>query len=150
MTKTFSGRSEQPSDTFQDASASIKRRCVIRRIERRNPESNELEYRTSCSERNNLYRDKLRVSYSERYQHNESDSSEDIVYSFDGLNNRVVNRYAIGLDMLKAQIHHGADHKSLRTHGDRTSLMFSVLAEDFSFVKTLVNLGVDVNQTNSK
>lgn len=69
--------------------------------------------------------------------------------SFDGVNKRQSNRYEIGLSMLKAQIHHGADPKALSTHGERNSLMFAVLAKDFNFIKQLVNLGVDVNQTNS-
>jgi len=69
--------------------------------------------------------------------------------SFDGVNSRTTNRYEIGLSMLKAQIHHGADPKCLSTHGERSTLMFAVLAEDFNFIKQLVELGVDVNQTNS-
>jgi len=51
--------------------------------------------------------------------------------------------------MLKAQIEHGADPKTLSTHGERSCLMFAVLAEDFNFIKQLVELGVDVNQTSS-
>ena len=50
--------------------------------------------------------------------------------------------------MLKAQIHCGADPKVLTTHGERSCLMFAVLAEDFCFIKKLVKLGVDVNQKN--
>jgi len=69
-------------------------------------------------------------------------------YSYDGTNKRVVNRYEIGLQMLKAQIHCGANPKVLTTHGDRSCLMFAVLAEDFCFIKKLVKLGVDVNQKN--
>jgi len=68
--------------------------------------------------------------------------------SFDGLNKRTTNRYDIGLEILKSKIHLGADPKTLTTHGDRTSLMFSVMANDFSFTKQLVELGVDVNGTN--
>jgi len=86
---------------------------------------------TSCSEYSQFYR-------------NNSQS----VDGFDGLNKRIVTRHGIGLEILKAQIHHGADPKEIRTHGDRTCLMFAVLAEDFSFVKELIELGVDVNQTN--
>jgi len=70
------------------------------------------------------------------------------IFSFDGTNKRVVNRYEIGLEMLKAQIHHGADPKVLKTHGERSCLMFAVLAEDFGFIKELLELGVDVNQKN--
>jgi len=70
------------------------------------------------------------------------------IMSFDGVNKRICNRYEIGLRMLKAQIQVGADPNVLTTHGDRTCLMFGVLAEDFSFVKQLVALGVDVNKTN--
>jgi len=69
-------------------------------------------------------------------------------FSFDGLNERIVNRYDIGLRMLKAQIHHGSDPNVLTTHGERSCLMFAVLAEDFCFIKKLIELGVDVNQTN--
>jgi len=69
----------------------------------------------------------------------------DNLLSFDGLNKRVTNRNHIGLEILKAKIHHGADPKSLSTHGGRTCLMFSVIANDFSFTKMLVELGVDVN-----
>jgi len=68
--------------------------------------------------------------------------------SYDGVNKRICNRYDIGLRMLKAQILYGADPKVLTTHGDRSCLMFAVLAEDFAFVKHLVVLGVDVNKTN--
>jgi len=70
------------------------------------------------------------------------------VRSFDGMNKRVSNRYDIGLDVLKAKIHLGADPKNLYTHGGRTCLMFSVMANDLSFTKQLVELGVDINQTN--
>jgi hypothetical protein len=68
--------------------------------------------------------------------------------SFDGLSKRTSNRSNIGLQMLKAQIHYGADPKSLSTHGDRTCLMFAVLANDYDFTKELVELGVDVNKAN--
>jgi len=68
--------------------------------------------------------------------------------SFDGMNKRVINRYDIGLDILKAKIHVGADPKNLCTHGGRTCLMFSVMANDLSFTKELVELGVDINRTN--
>jgi len=71
------------------------------------------------------------------------------ITSFDGLNKRCLNRNEIGLDILKAQLQLGADPKKMHTHGDRTCLMFAVLAEDFSFIKELVQNGVDVNQTNS-
>jgi len=72
---------------------------------------------------------------------------EDIV-SYDGINKRICNRYDIGLRMVKAQIQCGADPKVLTTHGDRSCLMFAVLAEDFNFVKQLVGRGVDVNATS--
>jgi len=68
--------------------------------------------------------------------------------SFDGLNKRSDNRGDIGIQMLKAQIHFGANPQALSTHGDRTCLMFAVLANDIRFTKKLVKLGVDVNQTN--
>jgi len=88
---------------------------------------------TSCSEYSQFYRD-----------------SRQSVNGFDGLNKRIVSRHGIGLEILKAQIHHGADPREMRTHGDRTCLMFAVLGEDFSFIKELIELGVDVNQTNHK
>jgi len=69
--------------------------------------------------------------------------------SYDGMNMRAKNRYSIGLEILKAKIYHGADPNSMTTHGERTPLMFSVLANDLKFTKFLVNLGVDVNQKNS-
>lgn len=72
------------------------------------------------------------------------------IFSFDGTNQRTNDRYKIGIGMLKAQIHHGADPNGLVTHGERTTLMFAVLARDFSFVKELVELGVDVNLRNCK
>jgi len=70
------------------------------------------------------------------------------IMSYDGVNKRISNRYDIGLGILKAQIQCGADPKVLTTHGDRSCLMFAVLAEDIDFVKQLVGLGVDVNKTN--
>jgi len=70
------------------------------------------------------------------------------IMSYDGTNERVSNRYDIGVSILKAQIQNGADPRTLTTHGDRSSLMFAVLAEDFGLVKQLVGLDVDVNQTN--
>jgi hypothetical protein len=79
--------------------------------------------------------------------HSDSFDIEDL-RSFDGLDKRVTNRYDIGLEILKAQIQHGADPKVLHTHGDRSCLMFAVLANDISFIKQLVEFGVDVNQTN--
>jgi len=81
----------------------------------------------------------------------ESSESFDLedLRSFDGMNERTTNRYEIGLSMLKAQIHLGADPKTLSTHGGRSCLMFAVLAEDFNFIKQLVELGVDLNQTSS-
>jgi len=70
------------------------------------------------------------------------------INSFDGLNKRASDRYDIGLEILKAKIECGADPKALTTHGNRSSLMFSVMANDFSFTKQLVERGVDINQTN--
>jgi hypothetical protein len=78
----------------------------------------------------------------------ESSSLNSSLFSYDGLNTRANNRYDIGLEILKAEISLGADPKDLCTHGDRSCLMFAVLANDFSFVKHLVELGVNVNQTN--
>jgi len=69
--------------------------------------------------------------------------------SYDGMNMRATNRYMIGLEILKAKIYHGADPNRMTTHGERTPLMFSVLANDLKFIKLLVKLGVDVNQKNS-
>merc|ERR1719499_387350 len=86
---------------------------------------------TSCSEYDNFYGD-----------------SRHSMNGFDGLNKRIVSRHGIGLEILKAQVHHGADPRVMRTHGDRTCLMFAVLGEDFGFVKELMELGVNVNQTN--
>jgi len=82
-------------------------------------------------------------------QASESFQIEDL-RSYDGVNMRSTDRYEIGICMLKAQIHHGADPKTLVTHGERSCLMFAVLAQDFNFVKQLVELGVDVNQTNAR
>jgi len=70
------------------------------------------------------------------------------VLSYDGINKRISNRNDIGLRMLKAQIQCGADPKAWTTHGDRSCLMFAVLAEDFNFIKQLIELGVDVNKIN--
>jgi len=71
------------------------------------------------------------------------------VLSYDGLNMRSENRNDIGMDILKAKIHFGANPNELCTHGDRTCLMFAVLANDFTFTKRLVELGVDINKVNS-
>jgi len=71
------------------------------------------------------------------------------IMSYDGINKRVCNRYDVGLRILKAEIELGADPKGLITHGDRSCLMFAVLAEDFAFIQQLVRLGVDVNKTNA-
>jgi len=70
--------------------------------------------------------------------------------SFDGLNKRVVNRYDLGLEVLKAMIHHGTNPEGMSTHGSRTALMFAVLAQDLGFIKKLVELGVDLNETNCR
>jgi len=77
----------------------------------------------------------------------ESFNSEDWL-SYDGLNNRANNRYDIGLNILKAKVDFGADPMTLKTHGARSSLMFSVMANDYDFTKKLVERGVDVNQRN--
>jgi len=69
--------------------------------------------------------------------------------SYDGLGKRTTDRHEIGLEVLKAKIHCGANPKSMTTHGDRTALMFAVLAGDLCFIKELVELGVDVNKKNS-
>jgi len=68
--------------------------------------------------------------------------------SYDGLNKRATNRNDIGLEILKAKIELGADPKGLTTHGDRSCLMFAVIANDYNFTKKLVELGVDVNKMN--
>jgi len=85
----------------------------------------------------------------------DSQSSEDSecpgrkrLVSFDGINMRVTNRYEIGLEVLKAKIHHGANPR-MSTHGGRTALMFAVLAKDFDFIKELIELGCNVNETTS-
>jgi len=81
--------------------------------------------------------------------HSESESTESVVFlSYDGLNRRSNNRADIGLEVLKAKIHFGADPNSMSTHGERTSLMFSVISGDFGLTKKLVELGVDINETN--
>jgi len=59
------------------------------------------------------------------------------------------DRYEIALEQVKAQIHHGADPKTLITLGDRSCLMVAVMGNDFSFTKELVEGGVDVNHSNS-
>jgi len=59
------------------------------------------------------------------------------------------DRYEIALEQVKAQIHHGADPKTLITLGDRSCLMVAVMGNDFSFTKELVERGVDVNHSNS-
>jgi len=71
-----------------------------------------------------------------------------IVLSYDGLNKRPAKREEIQMDILKAKITLGANPNEIRTHGDRTCLMCAVLANDFGYVKKLVELGVDINKTN--
>jgi len=71
-----------------------------------------------------------------------------IVLSYDGLNKRPAMREDIQMDILKAKITLGANPNEIRTHGDRTCLMCAVLANDFGYVKKLVELGVDINKTN--
>jgi len=68
--------------------------------------------------------------------------------SFDGLNKRVFSRYDLGLEVLMAMIENGTNPEGMSTHGDRTALMFAVLAQDLDFIKKLVELGVDLNETN--
>merc|ERR1719233_2298059 len=69
--------------------------------------------------------------------------------TYDGLNKKPIDRYEIGLEILKAKIHFGANPNTLTTHGDRSCLMFSVMANDLQFTKELIELGVDVNQSNA-
>jgi len=66
--------------------------------------------------------------------------------SFDGINKRATNRNDIGLEILKAKIHCGADPHGMYTHGERSCLMFAVIANDYDFTKNLVEQGVDVNK----
>jgi len=80
--------------------------------------------------------------------HSDSCISTGNFISYDGLNKRPVKRDDIGMHILEAQIHFGADPNEMCTHGDRTCLMFAVLANDFSFTKKLVEKGVDINKTN--
>jgi len=68
--------------------------------------------------------------------------------TFDGLNKRATNRNDIGLDILKATLHFGADPQRMSTHGERSCLMFAVIANDYNFTKNLVEQGVDVNKRN--
>jgi len=70
------------------------------------------------------------------------------ICSFDGLNMKPTDRYDIGMEILKATVHNGANPDRMTTHGDRSALMFAVLANDLSFIKSLVAMGVDVNHTN--
>jgi len=72
----------------------------------------------------------------------------DFFQSFDGLNKRVSNRYEIGLEVLKVLIHNGANPHAMSTIGDKTALMFAVLAQDFDFVKKLVEMGVNIGHMN--
>jgi len=78
-----------------------------------------------------------------------SDDSLDSAKALTCLGMRGKDRYEIGLEQVKAQIHHGADPKTLMTLGDRSCLMFAVMGNDLSFTKELVELGVDVNHSNS-
>jgi len=70
------------------------------------------------------------------------------VLSYDGMNKRLEKRDEIQMDILKAKINFGGNPNELCTHGDRTCLMCAVLANDFGYVKKLVELGVDINKTN--
>jgi len=90
-------------------------------------------------------------SHSNFVSSTDSESLDSAEYNiiYDGLNMRATNRYQIGLTNLKAMIHHGADPNTLITHGDRSCLMFAVMANDFSFAKELVDQGVEINQSNS-
>jgi len=80
----------------------------------------------------------------ESYTLSDSNSAEFV--SFDGLNERATCRNDIGLEILKAKIHFGADPQRMTTHGDRSCLMFAVIANDYNFTKDLVEQGVDVNK----
>jgi len=80
--------------------------------------------------------------------HSDSYNSIRNLFSYDGLNKRPKKRGDIGMDILKAQIHFGADPNKMCMHGDRTCLMFVILANDFNFAKTLVEQGVDINKTD--
>jgi len=66
--------------------------------------------------------------------------------SYDGLNKRPIKRDNIGMEILKAKVHFGANPNKMCTHGNRTCLMFAVVANDLSFTKKLVELGVDINK----
>jgi len=102
---------------------------------------------TSCSE-SDIWDNRSTTSKHSWYSEDDSIVEPDKWHSFDGLNKKGTDRYDIGLDIMKAQIGNGSDPKLLVTHGHRTSLMFTVLAGDFDYVKQLVDLGVDVNGTN--
>lgn len=75
----------------------------------------------------------------------DSFTSADLV-SFDGRNKRVINRNDLGLEVIKATIHFGADPQGMSTHGERSCLMVAVIGNDYELTKKLVKLGVDVNK----
>jgi len=68
--------------------------------------------------------------------------------SYDGRNKRPEKRDEIQMDILKAKNNFGANPNEWCTYGDRTCLMCAVLANDFGYVKKLVELGVDINKIN--
>jgi len=102
---------------------------------------------TSCSE-SDVWDNMTSTSKISWYSEDDSLIEPEKWHTFDGLNKKGTDRYDIGLDIMKAQIANGSDPKLLVTHGHRTSLMFTVLSGDFDYVKKLVDLGVDVNDTN--
>jgi len=67
--------------------------------------------------------------------------------SFDGLKEIPSNRDEIGIVILKALIAQGTDPKTLTSHG-RTAFQIAALSGDLEFCKELVNMGVDVHQSN--
>jgi len=67
--------------------------------------------------------------------------------SFDGLAEIPSNRDEIGIVILKALIAQGTDPKTLTSHG-RTAFQIAALSGDLEFCKELVNMGVDVHQSN--
>jgi len=112
------------------------RAYILRSCGTQQPMEHSNKVRLSC--------DSLSISWSTASNSLELDNQ----ITFDGLNKRASDRYDIGLEILKAKIECGADPNALSTHGDRSCLMFSVMANDFSFTKQLVEQGVDVNWTN--
>jgi len=87
----------------------------------------------------------LSLTSADHTLHSESCSTRNLL-SYDGLNKRPLKRDDITMDILKAKVHFGANPNKMCTHGNRTCLMFAVVANDFSFTKKLVELGVDINK----